>query len=132
MEYRELLQNYQNDRNQETRAEEILKKINQIKKHKEKMLQLFTADLISLNEFQEKTEEARSELPRLESELEKLRSISFENKNSEKILDEIFRDTPIFTDIHTFSNAQMREIIQQIQIDKNGNIDVYLNVLHPC
>ncbi len=123
--------NYMNNTEKETKQEEIRKKIAQMKKQREKMLQLFTADLISLNEFQEKTQEARIEIPRLESELQTLCACSPENSDFEKALDEAFRDIEKITDIHALSNAEMREFIREIKVDKNGYIDVYLNIFQP-
>lgn len=93
------------------------------------MIQLFTTDLISLEEFQEKTAQAKTDIPRLEYKLQTLTKTAPNSTNFEKAMNSVFKNIEKITDIRTLSNAQLKEIIKEIIVDKNGHIDIYLNIL---
>ncbi len=47
----------------------------------------------------------------------------------EGILNKTFRSIEDITDVSQMTNAQLRKIIQRIEIDKDGNVDVYLRLI---
>ncbi len=104
--------------------ETLEKKLSEMKRYREKMLQLFVAELISLEEFQEKT----AEIPRLEQELQRL-SVASEQKNTADAAERFFQNRERMTDIRLLSNTQMKSLIREIKVDKDGHIDIVLNVL---
>lgn len=121
------LKNYEKTDENEKRKEEIKKKIAEMKKYKEKMMQLFCMDMISSEELQENLKSIKTEIPRLEHELQTLSISSPDNKAFQNALDHIFQKIELITDIRALSNAQLKEIIREITVDKNGSVDIYLN-----
>ncbi|MBQ8496663.1 MAG: recombinase family protein [Clostridia bacterium] len=113
---------------QKESTNEIRRKLSEMKKYKEKMLQLFTADLISLEEFQARTLPIKTEISRLENALQSLCGESPDSKTYEKALHAVFQNIEQITDIRALSNAEIKKIIHEITVDKDGNIDIYLNV----
>ena len=47
----------------------------------------------------------------------------------ESILNRTFREIEDITDLHQMTNAQLKRIIQKIEVDKEGHIDIYLCLL---
>ena len=42
------------------------------------------------------------------------------------LLDQTFADMESITDLSTVTNAQLKKIIDRIEVDRNGNIDIFL------
>jgi excinuclease UvrABC ATPase subunit len=124
----EFLRSRKIDADQNLKKETLEKELAQMKKKKEKMMNLYMADCISLEEFQKNTAAIKAEIPRLEYELQKL-SIAPDKKAFEKAIDSVFQNIENITDIRKLSNSQLKEIIREIRVDKDGHIDIYLNTL---
>lgn len=124
----EFLKSHEETSDRKERRREIEKKLSEMKKYREKMMNLYAADCISLEEFQKNTATTKAEIPRLEYELQAL-SIAPDKKAFEKALDTVFQNIENITDIRKLSNAQLKEIVHEIKVDKQGHIDIYLNTL---
>ena len=66
---------------------------------------------------------------RLENEL-KTGCLSPEQKvnNWKQILNRTFKEIEDISDVHQMTNAQLKRIIQKIEVDKDGNVDIYLRI----
>lgn len=117
--------------NEETdkRREEIQKKLNKMKKTKEKMIQLYADDSISLEEFHATIDPINTNIPRLEHELQTLTRFTPNYIAFEKAMNTVFKKIENIIDIRSLSNSQLKEIIREITVDKDGHIDIYLNTL---
>lgn len=124
----EFFKSHEETFDQKNRRKEIEKKLTEMKKYREKMMSLYAADCISLEEFQKNAAPSKAEIPRLEHELQAL-SIAPDKKAFEKALDAIFQNIESITDIRKLSNVQLKKIIREITVDKDGHIDIYLNTL---
>ena len=122
------LEQYGQNNEAEEKKDELTRKITELKKRKEKMILLFSKDLISIDELEEKLKTINIEIPRLELELKKY-AIVHDQKAFEKSLDTVFHNIENITDIRKLSNAQLKEIIHEIKVDKDGHIDIYLNAI---
>ena len=47
----------------------------------------------------------------------------------EGILSRTFSEIENITDVHQMTNTQLKRIIQKIEVDKDGNVDIYLRLL---
>ena len=47
----------------------------------------------------------------------------------EAILQDTFRQIEDIADVRQMTNAQLKRIIQKIEVDKDGNVDIYLRLL---
>ena len=47
----------------------------------------------------------------------------------EAILSSTFQEIQDITDVHEMTNTQLKRIIQKIEVDKEGNVDIYLRLL---
>ena len=46
----------------------------------------------------------------------------------ETVLNNTFKEIEDITDVRTMSNAQLKKVIQKIEVDKNGNVEIYLRL----
>ena len=42
---------------------------------------------------------------------------------------DVFKQIEDITDVHEMSNVQLERLIKKIEVDKNGNMDIYLRLL---
>ena len=47
----------------------------------------------------------------------------------EAILNSTFKQLEDITDVHEMTNAQLKRLIQKIEVDKEGNVDIYLRLI---
>lgn len=47
----------------------------------------------------------------------------------EAILNNTFKTLEDITDVHQMTNMQLRKIVQKIEVDKEGNVDIYLRLM---
>ena len=47
----------------------------------------------------------------------------------EKILNDTFKQIEDITDVHEMTNVQLKRLIKKIEVDKDGNVDIYLRLL---
>lgn len=45
------------------------------------------------------------------------------------ILNNTFKEIEDITDVHQMTNQQLKRLIQKIEVDKDGNVDIYLRLL---
>ena len=68
-------------------------------------------------------------MERLENELKLVASRLTKGEQLEDILNRTFREIEDITDVHQMTNAQLKRIIQKIEVDKDGNVDICLRLL---
>ena len=47
----------------------------------------------------------------------------------EAILNSTFKQMEDITDVHEMTNTQLKRLIQKIEVDKAGNVDIYLRLI---
>ena len=52
-----------------------------------------------------------------------------EGEQLENILNNTFKEIEDITDVHQMTNQQLKRLIQKIEVDKDGNVDIYLRLL---
>jgi DNA invertase Pin-like site-specific DNA recombinase/uncharacterized small protein (DUF1192 family) len=119
-------QSYTAEENDEEAKEETKKKLAETKKQKERLIELFTREHISIDEFEEKMAPLKAEISRLEYELTKLSYDAPSDAQFEKALEKTFRRIERITDIRSMTNAQLKEIIEIIEVGKDGVVDIRL------
>lgn len=108
---------------------ELNHQLAKLKKMREKYMDLYTDDLISREELNEKIGGTRQEIERLENELKIVSSHLTRGEQLESMLYENFKEMEDITDVRQMTNAQLKKIVQKIEVDKDGNVDIYLRLL---
>lgn len=103
--------------------------LNKLRKSHEKYMDMYTDDLISREELNEKIGGMRKEIERLENELKMVSYHLTKGEQLEAILNSTFKQLEDITDIHEMTNAQLKRLINKIEVDKDGNVDIYLRLI---
>lgn len=103
--------------------------LNKLRKSHEKYMDMYTDDLISREELNEKIGGMRKEIERLENELKMVSYHLTKGEQLEAILNSTFKQLEDITDVHEMINAQLKRLINKIEVDKDGNVDIYLRLI---
>ena len=91
-------------------------------------MDMYTDDLISREELNEKIGGMRKEIERLENELKMVSYHLTKGEQLETVLNNTFKEIEDTTDVHEMTNTQLKRIIQKIEVDHDGNVDIYLRL----
>ena len=108
---------------------ELTTELNRLRKAREKYMDMYTDDLISREELNEKIGGMRKEIDRLENELKMVSYNLTKGEQLEAILNSTFKQMEDITDVHEMINTQLKRLINKIEVDKDGNVDIYLRLI---
>ena len=108
---------------------ELTAELNRLRRSREKYMDMYTDDLISREELNEKIGGMRKEIDRLENELKMVLYNLTKGEQLEAILNSTFKEMEDITDIHEMTNTQLKRLINKIEVDKDGNVDIYLRLI---
>jgi DNA invertase Pin-like site-specific DNA recombinase/uncharacterized Zn finger protein len=108
---------------------ELNAELNKLRKSREKYMDMYTDDLISREELNEKIGSMRKEIERLENELKMVSYHLTKGEQLEAILNSTFKQMEDITDVHDMTNTQLKRLINKIEVDKDGNVDIYLRLI---
>lgn len=108
---------------------ELTTQLAKLQKTRQKYMDMYADDLISREELNEKIGGMRKEMDRLENELKMVSYHLTKGDQLEAILQDTFRQIEDIADVRQMTNAQLKRIIQKIEVDKDGNVDIYLRLL---
>ena len=103
--------------------------LNRLRKSREKYMDMYTDDLISREELNEKIGGMRKEIERLENELKMVSYHLTKGEQLEAIMNSTFKQLEDITDVHEMTNVQLKRLINKIEVDKDGNVDIYLRLI---
>ena len=92
-------------------------------------MDMYTDDLITREELNERIGGSKKEIERLENELKIVGYNITKGDQLENILQNTFKTIEDIADVRGLSNAQLKRVIQKIEVDKDGNVDIYLRLL---
>ena len=107
---------------------ELNAKFAKLQKTRQKYMDMYTDDLISREELNEKIGGSRQEMERIENELKMVSYHLTKGEQLENILNNTFKEIEDITDVHQMTNQQLKRLIQKIEVDKEGNVDIYLRL----
>lgn len=107
---------------------ELTAQLAKLQKTRQKYMDMYADDLISREELNDKIGGMRKEIERLENELKMVSYHLTKGEQLETILHQTFKEIEDIADIRQMTNAQLKRIIQKIEVDKDGNVDIYLRL----
>lgn len=110
------------------REKEITQSIAKLNKARQKYMDMYTDDLITREELNEKIGGAKKEIEKLEDELRVISYYLTKGDRLEEILNATFKEVEDITDVRQMTNAQLRSIIKKIEVDKEGTVNIYLRL----
>lgn len=108
---------------------ELNAELAKLQKTRQKYMDMYMDDLISREELNKKIGGSRQEMERVENELKMVSYHLTKGEQLENILNNTFKEIEDITDVHQMTNQQLKRLIQKIEVDKEGNVDIYLRLL---
>ena len=103
-------------------------KLTKLKTAREKYMDMYADDLITREELNKKIGGMRAEIEQLEYELKIVSYNLSKGEKLESILNNTFKDLEAITSVREMTNAQLKRIVQKIEVDKEGNVEIYLRL----
>ena len=107
---------------------DLTAQLDKLRKKREKNMDMYTDNLISRKELNDRIGGLLKEIERLENELEITSYHLNRGEQLEAILNRTFKEIEDIVDVRQMTNAQLKRIIQKIEVDKDGNVDIYLRL----
>lgn len=107
---------------------ELTVQLAKLQKTRQKYMDMYTDDLITRDELNEKIGGMRKEIEHLENELKMVSYHLTKGEQLETLLNGTFREIEDITDVRQMTNTQLKRIIKKIEVDKEGNVDIYLRL----
>ena len=107
---------------------ELTAQLSKLQKIRQKYMDMYADDLISREELNEKIGGMRKEIERLENELKIVSYHLTKGEQLEAVLNSTFQQIEDIADVWQMTNEQLKRIIQKIEVDKDGNVDIYLRL----
>ena len=108
---------------------ELTAQLDKLQRTRQKYMDMYADDLISREELNDRIGGMRQEIERLENERKMVSYHLTKGEQLEAILHQTFREIEDIADVRQMTNAQLKRIIQKIEVDKDGNVDIYLRLL---
>lgn len=119
---------YKTKDDNENYEKELNDQLAKLKKTRQKYMDMYTDDLISRQELNEKIGGMKSEMERLENELKLVQYNLDKGDQLEDIIKKTFQSIEDITSVRDMTNEQLKKIIQKIEVDKDANVDIYLRL----
>lgn len=107
---------------------ELTEQLEKLQRTRKKYMDMYADDLITREELNDKIGDMRKELDRLENELKMVSYHISKGEQLESILQQTFKRIEEISDVSQLTNVQLKKIIQKIEVDKDGNVDIYLRL----
>lgn len=116
--------------NNERSEESLLKEIEKVTVKKQKYMEMFQNEIINIQELKKYTNPLNEDIARLERELKLITSEIKEKDVLEKELNKTIKTEDDILNNETITNAMLKTIIDVIEVDSDGNIEVRLKLLN--
>ena len=108
---------------------ELRTAIDKLRRSRQKYMDMYTDDLITREELNDKIGKDKQEMNRLQEELKIAEQHLTKGNRLKIILSDAFKGIEDIVSLSTVTNAQLRRIIDRIEVDRNGNAEVFLKKL---
>ena len=125
---REFNKVYKQRDDNEQYEQELTEELAKLKKTRQKYMDMYTDDLITREELNEKIGGMKQKIEKLENDLKLVEYNLDKGDQLEEIIQRTFKNINSITSVHDMNNEQLKQIIQKIEVDKDGNVDIYLRL----
>ncbi len=94
---------------------------------KKKQMEMFEADIITLDELKVKTAEIDQQIAQIKFELGGITSMKDIEKRSRQLYKELSKNFEMYSSVANMTNAELKNLIKSITADENGNVHIELN-----
>ena len=109
--------------------DELESLLGKLENERQKYINMYKREIITLDELDQATAGMLQEKEKLEQELKLLKRQESADDILEKVLNDTFKSLKDFVNVRELSNMQLRQIIDKIEVDQNGKVDIYIKPL---
>ena len=120
---------YKKKSENELTEKDLCSQLQKLKKSKQKYLDMFDNDIITMSELKAKTSEFNKLIFDVEERLKIVRLNISKSNLLKANLNETFKDIEDLLKEENITNNLLSRVIEKITVDENGKIDVYLRLL---
>lgn len=125
----ECTKRYKTKEDNEKYEKELDSRLEQLRRVRGKYMDMYMDDLISREELNAEIGGMKAEIEKLESERKLVQYNLSKGDQLEELAKETFQNIEEIVSVRDMTNEQLKKIIQKIEVDKDGNVDVYLRLL---
>jgi DNA invertase Pin-like site-specific DNA recombinase len=107
---------------------DLSSQITKLKNSRQKYMDMYTDDLITREELNDKIGTMRKEIDKLENELQMVSYNLTKGEQLSNILMKTFKVIEEIVDVRKMTNTHLKKIVQRIDVDKDGNVDIFLRL----
>lgn len=107
---------------------ELKSRLNKLTRAREKYMDMYADDLITRQELNDKIGGSRKEIEHLENDLKMVAYHVTKGEQLETVLQHTFQEIEDITDVREMTNEQLKRLIQKIEVDKEGNVEIFLRL----
>ena len=108
---------------------EMRQRLSKLNKTRQKYMDMYADDLITRQELNDRIGGMKDEIARVENDLKLVAFNIDKGEQLEGIIKKTFDTIESITDVRQLTNAQLKQVIQKIEVDQEGNVDIYLRLL---
>jgi DNA invertase Pin-like site-specific DNA recombinase len=108
---------------------ELSSQLSKLRKTKDKYMEMYTADVITLDELREKSAELNDSIDKLTEELRLVNSNITKSDLLGGIMIETFKDIDTLVSTGLVTHAALSRVLEKIEVDEHHNVDIYLKLL---
>lgn len=112
----------------ENYEKELKDNLAKLKRMRQKYMDMYTDDLISREELNEKIGGTKAEIEKIENDLKLVEYNIDKGDQLEHIIKRTFKNIEEIVSVRDMTNEQLKQIIQKIEVDKSGNVDIFLRL----
>ena len=105
----------------------LTSQLEKLESKKKKQIEMFEADIITIDELKSKTAEIDRQTAQIKFELGDIESVEDVEKNLKKLHKELSKNFEVYSSVANMTNAELKNLIKSITADENGNVHIELN-----
>lgn len=111
------------------RKKELTEALQKTESRRQKYLDMYADDLITREELNIKISNSKKEAEEIKQELSLVTGQALSEEKLKTILHCTFSDIKSFINLENATNEALKRIIEKIEVDKDGNVEIFLNAL---
>lgn len=123
------LQKYQSDSSNEKEKRELQRELQKYQTMQQKFTDMYMDDLISREMLNREIGGLKEKIEKIESKLRFINRNLDKSENLEQLIAKNFKEIKTYRSIRNMTNLQLKTIIDRIEVDHEGNIDIYFKLL---
>lgn len=107
---------------------ELSTKIDRLNTHRQKQLQLYDEDIISIRELKESLQQIDDEINQTQTQYKMIENRIDTGKDLDEILNDMFTEIENVLQSDIVTNSMLDKLIDRLVVDENQNVEIYLKI----